>query len=76
MEKADQALENLVNIKATYKDFLGKHEYVTEADTRVNLIDKILIKVLLWPESEISRETRSENGYLDYLLSYPLPDKS
>ena len=69
MEKVDQALEKLVNIKATYKDFLDKHSYVTEADTRVNLIDKILTTVLFWPESEISRETHAENGYLDYSLN-------
>ena len=68
MEKSDQALQNLKNIKISYKEFLTNHKYVTEADTRINIIDKVLVKVLFWPESEISREPRSENGYLDYLL--------
>jgi len=69
MEQVDQSFESLKNIKESFKDFIDRNGYVTEADTRVNLIDKILINVLLWPEADIKREKSTSVGYLDYLLS-------
>src|SRR5689334_11767023 len=68
MEKVEQGLQSLKEIKQSFQAFFDKHEYITEADTRINLIDKILKEVLFWPDIEISRESKSENGYLDYLL--------
>lgn len=68
MENVDQSLEALKQIKESFKEFYDKNLYVTEADTRINLIDKILTEVLLWPEVDIIRESHSESGYLDYSL--------
>lgn len=68
MEKVDQSFEALKRIKESFQEFYDKNLYITEADTRINLIDKILTEILLWPGADISREPRSENGYLDYLL--------
>lgn len=68
MEIAEKSFEVLKCIKEEFKEFHDKHLYLTEADTRVNLIDRILKDVLLWPSLDILRESRSENGYLDYLL--------
>jgi predicted type IV restriction endonuclease len=42
---------------------------LSEADTRVKIIDEILKKCLGWTESDIVRETSVESGYIDYVLS-------
>ena len=67
-EKSELAFESLKKIVGEFGEFCNKHSYVTEADTRVNLIDRILDEVLFWPRSEIRREPYSLAGYLDYLL--------
>ncbi len=68
MNDFDKAFEKLKKIKAEFEDFCNHYGEVSEADTRVNLIDKILIDVCRWPESNIKRETHSDSGYSDYFL--------
>ena len=51
MEKVDQSFEALKSIKESFKDFYDKNLYITEADTRVNLIDKILTEVFFMARS-------------------------
>lgn len=46
---------------------------LSEADTRVKLIDEILKHILGWPEKLIKREPHIESGYIDYLLSTTHP---
>ena len=41
---------------------------MTEADTRANLIDRILTEVCAWPAGSIKRESHVESGYIDYSL--------
>ena len=68
MQTPDQALENLRKIQSEFKEFCAKHGAITEADTRANLIDKILTQVCAWPENLIGREKHVERGYMDYSL--------
>lgn len=66
--EVEQALANLKQIKLDFAEFLRYNKHITEADTRINLIDKILNQVLFWPAPQIRREPRADNGYLDYSL--------
>lgn len=45
----------------------------SEADTRSKLIDKFLISVLAWKETDIKRELSRDKKRLDYLLSTTRP---
>lgn len=68
MVAVDQALETLKQINETFAAFLADRGSVSEADTRANLIDKVLTDVLGWPESAITREEHVDRGYIDYTL--------
>jgi hypothetical protein len=65
----DQALDRFRSLCISFKDFCSKHGKITEADTRANIIDKIICEVLVWPEDAIRREVHVERGYIDYHLS-------
>ena len=43
----------------------------TEQDTRLHLIDRLLVEVLGWPRALIVTESPGEHGYVDYLLKSP-----
>lgn len=45
----------------------------SESDTRSKYIDKMLINVLGWSESDIQREEHVDGGYIDYTLSLTQP---
>jgi len=64
----DTAFENLKLIQTEFKDFCEKHGEASEADTRVKLIDRILLDVCGIPESNIKREWHSDSGYSDYII--------
>lgn len=68
MAAVDKALETLMQINERFAAFMSDRGSVSEADTRANLIDKILIDVLGWPESAITREEHVDRGYIDYTL--------
>ena len=65
---ADKALEHLNTIAEEFSSFLKAAGKISEADTRVKLIDRVLKEVCQWPESELSREDNVESGYSDYQL--------
>ncbi len=44
-----------------------------EADTRLHIIDRLIIDVLQWPRSAIRTEKQSESGRIDYALGSPGP---
>jgi GTPase SAR1 family protein len=44
-----------------------------EADTRLHVIDRLLIEVLRWPRSAIRTEQFSDGGRIDYALGSPGP---
>lgn len=51
--------------------FIEAHSEVlqSEADTRLQLIDRILIEVLGWKHETIHTEPHTDDGYIDYLLT-------
>jgi hypothetical protein len=68
MSNFDTAFEKIKKIQTDFKQFCESYGEASEADTRVKLIDKILIEVCGWPESNIKREEHSDSGYSDYIL--------
>lgn len=70
MLNPDQGLSVLSEIYTTFGEFCMKRGQVTEADTRVKVIDRILKEALGWPEDAFAREVSVHEGYLDYLLTY------
>src|SRR5260370_40449487 len=67
---ADSAQEELRAIQAEFATFCTALGFVTEADTRAKIIDRVLTKVCGWPERAISREEHiPTRGYMDYVLS-------
>jgi hypothetical protein len=67
----DDAISALRNIQSEFAAFCAAHGQVSESDTRVKLIDRVLKDVCGWPESSITREEHTNRGYLDYTLSLP-----
>jgi len=68
MAHPDECLEKLKEISREFSGFCESRGNVTEADTRANLIDKILTEVLNWSNQAIGRERHVHQGYLDYEL--------
>ena len=69
MNDPDDALQVLKEVTAEFADFCKCAGDVSEADTRVKVIDRILTQVLGWPEGQIRRETHvPETGYMDYSM--------
>src|ERR1035441_1548350 len=64
----DTARETLKRIAQEFSSFMAATGGANEADTRVNLIDKILTQVCFWPEAAIKREQHVDRGYIDYSL--------
>ncbi len=68
-----------LSIDDTYEEFkkfkieIEKHinNDINESDTRSKLIDNLIINVLGWKESNISREGKVDSGYFDYKISIP-----
>ncbi len=64
----DYAFKILRQIRTELSDFAAHTEHLTEADTRANLIDRILTEVCCWPDQMIRREEHVHIGYVDYSL--------
>src|SRR5690349_10755782 len=63
------ALEELIQwVESNVRD--GSYN---EADTRLNLIDRLLVEVLRWPRSALRTEQPSGTGRIDYALGSPGP---
>lgn len=41
---------------------------VNEADTRLRIIDRLLMNVLGWPSQQVRAEAHTESGYMDYCV--------
>jgi len=67
MEPIDHAAERMRSLLVDIEQY--KHTVVTEQDTRLKIIDRVLSEVLGWPLSEISTEDRAGHGYIDYKLT-------
>lgn len=69
MVTADDGLAALRDVIGAFGAFCGKKGAVNEADTRAQVIDRVLQEVCGWPRSEISREEHVERGFIDYSLT-------
>ena len=69
MTEPDLALETLKTIIEEFSSFVTAKGAVSEADTRVKLIDRILVQVCGWPEDALTREEHVESGFVDYILT-------
>ena len=63
----DKSKENFDEFVNNFEDY--KSINLSESDTRSKLIDTILINVLGWDESDITREGHVDSGYYDYKVS-------
>ncbi|MHA1735868.1 MAG: hypothetical protein ACTSV8_05800 [Candidatus Thorarchaeota archaeon] len=68
----DQSLETFRLIAKEFRAFRDKTE-PTEADTRANLISRIIHEVLDWPRDCVTREESLSPGYIDYALKTHRP---
>lgn len=66
---ADDAYARLKDITEQFKEFVSQKGRVSEADTRVKFIDRVLKEVCCWPEPALSREDHVNVGYSDYQLT-------
>ena len=69
----DEALQKFTEIFSAFGEFAQTRGRVSEADTRANIIDRILHEVLAWPREAVKREPHSKAGYLDYKLIRGIP---
>lgn len=67
MEPIDKAAEAFARIVSDIGDY--RSSIISEQDTRMKVIDLILIDVLGWPRAEIHAEEPSGRGYIDYKLT-------
>lgn len=65
----------MAHIDEAYKTYLSlldefkQSKIDTEQDTRMKIIDRMLIDVLGWSRDDIATEPHVDSGYIDYLLS-------
>ena len=64
MEPLDGAYEKFRVLHQEVARYINSVE--TEADTRLKIIDRILIEVLAWPRESISLEKATGDGFADY----------
>jgi hypothetical protein len=71
------ASDPLLNLEAIYKDFAEfcqrRGAAASEADTRANILDRILHDVLRWPRDRVVRELAVHPGFIDYELRTTRP---
>ena len=65
MEPIDAAYEAFKHLTREVAGYLNSVE--TEADTRLKIIDRILVEVLHWPLEQLSTEPHTEGGFADYV---------
>lgn len=69
MADIDASLNALLKIINEFQSFCEKEGKVSETDTRVKLIDRVLVDVCGWPEANLKREYHSDSGFSDYILN-------
>lgn len=65
MEPIDSAYIAFGNFVREWETYLNSVE--TEADTRLKIIDRMLVEVLHWPLGEIDTEDPADGGFADYV---------
>lgn len=69
----DDGPERLQTLYQEFGKFCSGRGRVSEADTRANVLDRILHDILLWPREAVHRETFVNPGFLDYELRLGRP---
>src|SRR5437899_1320621 len=64
----DAGLAVFGKICKDFGEFAQMRGRISEADTRANVIDRMLHEVLGWPREAVRRESHSQAGFLDYKL--------
>lgn len=67
MANIDEAYEHLEKVVKEIKD---SDSMLTEEDTKLQCINRILVSVMGWRESQILAERHHESGFSDYILRY------
>jgi energy-coupling factor transporter ATP-binding protein EcfA2 len=67
MEPIDVAAGRLKSLIEEVADY--KATILSEQDTRLKVVDRVLIEVMGWPRSEVATEAPSGSGYIDYKLT-------
>ena len=65
----DQAYSAFQSLRPELEAF--QRTTTTEQDTRLQLVDRLLIEVLGWPRHFIATEKHQQNGFADYVLGPP-----
>lgn len=66
-------LDKFKAIYNNFSDIAVNRGRITEADTRANVLDRLIHEVLEWPREAVSRERYSKAGFLDYEFSRGVP---
>jgi energy-coupling factor transporter ATP-binding protein EcfA2 len=66
LEPVDVAFARFKELRAEIASYIDTVS--TEADTRLKVIDPILLEVLLWPKRDILAEPATPSGFVDYSL--------
>jgi predicted type IV restriction endonuclease len=64
VEPIDAAHQAFRSLKREVSGYIGSVE--TEADTRLKVIDRMLLGVLLWPYDQVQTEPATPSGFADY----------
>lgn len=67
MQPVDAAYKLFQQLATEVGEYVNSLE--TEADTRLKVIDRVLVEVLGWPLHEIAAEPLAEGGFADYACS-------
>ncbi len=70
---ADDALNAFRTVYRDVGEFAHQRGRISEADTRANILERIIHEVLGWPRDAVRREVHCKVGYLDYELSKGIP---
>jgi GTPase SAR1 family protein len=65
VEPLDAAFERFRTLHAEVAAYINSIE--TEADTRLKVINRVLVEVLGWPYAELMTEEHADGGYADYI---------
>ncbi len=66
MQPVDVAFQRFKELRTEIGSYIDTVS--TEADTRLKVIDPILLEVLLWPMRDVLAEPATASGFVDYSL--------
>lgn len=70
---SDEPLDRFKRIFLENPSLAQNRGRTTEADTRANVLDRLIHEVLEWPRDNVNREPFANPGYIDYQFSHGRP---